>query len=456
MIRLFNRSISLRSMVLRITETLLIFLALLLAYWSGKGFRWDLVTALPVGEIGVVVILTMCCLDLYEPRVTVHETRSLFRIIQAMGLTMLVVALLAGATRTEVDSLTVAFGMLLVTTALIASRWLFAEIVRAPALSEPAVVWGSGALAADIIGELRSRPDIGVRIIGIVGNGTAEKSIAGVPYLGGGERIWDLVESGSVRRIIIAIGERRGCLPVEELMALKAAGVAFEDGAELYEDLTGRVWLGGFSTSMLLFSRRSRFSRAAALLYRSLSTLFALIALIIAAPVMLLLVLLIRLDSKGPAVFRQTRIGENGRPFTLFKFRSMKTGSEYDVGLAPATRDDPRCTRLGKWIRRFRLDELPQLFNIVKGDMCFVGPRPFVLDQEEVLVREIPHYRQRWVVRPGATGWAQVNRGYCSSVEDNAEKLAYDLFYIKNRSLALDVETLFRTFKIILLGRGAR
>ena len=129
-------------------------------------------------------------------------------------------------------------------------------------------------------------------------------------------------------------------------------------------------------------------------------------------------------------------------------------GADRAETLAPATPDDPRCTRVGKWIRRLRLDELPQLFNILKGDMYFVGPRPFVPDQEAWLVDQIPFYRHRWAVRPGATGWAQVHRGYCSSIEDNVDKLSYDLFYIKNLSMGLDVVTLFKTFKILLLGRG--
>jgi lipopolysaccharide/colanic/teichoic acid biosynthesis glycosyltransferase len=229
-----------------------------------------------------------------------------------------------------------------------------------------------------------------------------------------------------------------------------------EDGIELYEELTGKVWLGAFSTSFLLFSPKLRRSLVRRFFNRSWSMLFALVALIIASPLLLITALVIRLESKGPAIFRQTRVGENGRHFTLFKFRSMKVGAECAETLIPATQDDPRCTRVGRLIRRFRIDELPQLINILKGDMYFVGPRPFVPDQEESLVQQIPHYRQRWAVRPGATGWAQVHRGYCSSVEDNTEKLSYDLFYIKNLSLRLDIVTLVKTFKTVLLGRGGQ
>ena len=195
-----------------------------------------------------------------------------------------------------------------------------------------------------------------------------------------------MAESGVARLIIIAIGERRGRLPVERLMALKAAGLGVEDATELYEELTGKVWLDSFSISSLLFSRTFRRSAIGIFLNRTSSVLFAFIALLIAAPMMLITAVLIRLDSEGPAILRQIRVGENGRHFTLYKFRSMRLGAERAETLTPATQDDPRCTRVGKWIRRCRLDELPQLFNIVKGDMSFIGPRPFVPDQEAWLL----------------------------------------------------------------------
>jgi exopolysaccharide biosynthesis polyprenyl glycosylphosphotransferase len=374
-----------------------------------------------------------------------------------MGLTMLIIAAFPHAGMpVRIDVATALLGMSLVGAVLATSRYLFAELAKQTTLAEPVVVWGSGPLAASIIRELRRRPDMGMRVLGIVDQAYASGTVAGVRYLGPPEVIWTMAEAGQIRRIIVAIGERRGCLPVEKLMQVKAAGLNVEDATQLYEELTGKVWLGGFSISLLLFSRRFRASMFRLVLNRICSFLFAVIALVIASPVMLITAALIRMDSEGPALFRQTRVGQNGRYFTLFKFRSMKVGADQAETLEPATYDDPRCTRVGKWLRRFRVDELPQLFNILKGDMYFVGPRPFVPDQEEWLVREIPYYRQRWAVRPGATGWAQVHRGYCSSVEDNAEKLSYDLFYIKNLSLGLDLMTMAKTFKILLLGRGGR
>lgn len=458
MIRIFNRSVPVRGVALRIAEALLVFTALFLAGESGIGaqFNWAATKYGQIGLVGSVILLCMYGLDTYEPRVTTHQARSLSRIIQSMGLSMLIVAAVPHAwpwVHIDVPSLLV--GMAMLGAALALSRYLFAEVITSPDLAEPTVIWGSGALAASIIRELHGRRDLGIRVVGVVEHAYSGKTFEGVRYLGSPEQIWPLAESGEARRVIVAIGERRG-LPLERLMELKAAGFAIEDGKELYEELTGRVWLDGFSVGSLLFSHRFKTSWISLFVSRSASIFCAVIALFIAAPVMALTAIAIRIDSKGPIILRQKRIGVNGRPFTLFKFRSMFVGAERAETTVPATQDDPRCTRVGKWIRRLRLDELPQLFNILRGEMYFIGPRPFVPDQEAALMQVIPNYRQRWAVRPGATGWAQVNRDYCATLEDNIEKLSYDLFYIKHQSLGLDLVTVFKTFKILLLGRGGR
>jgi lipopolysaccharide/colanic/teichoic acid biosynthesis glycosyltransferase len=292
--------------------------------------------------------------------------------------------------------------------------------------------------------------------LGVVDDSYQGARFAGVEVLDSSSLAGPTLEGRQIRKVIVALGDRRGCLPVDTLVALTAAGVGVNDGSELYEQLTGKVWLGSFSLSSLVFAQTFRKPWITRCLNRAVSLLFAAIGLVIASPLLLALAALIRLESKGPAIFRQWRVGQNGRHFTLYKFRSMRVGSEIVSGTAPAAVDDPRCTRLGKWLRRFRLDELPQLLNILKGDMCFVGPRPFVPEQEKELTESIPHYRQRWMVRPGTTGWAQVHRGYNATVEDNIDKLSYDLFYIKHMSLGLDLVTIMKTAKVVLLGRGGR
>ena len=455
MLRILDSSLPMRTTVLKMAEVSLVLAALWLAFWLFADEKLWLIssTKAEAGVVGALILICLYCLDFYEPKITTLRMQSASRIMQALGLTMLIIAPLLLIWMPRLDPTPAVVGMLLAGACLVTSRCLFAEIAHRPALAEAAIVWGSGSLATNIIHELEKRPDIGIHVVGIVDQSFAGDMFAGVPNLGTPDLMWTMKDWGQVRRIIVAVEERRGSLPVEKLMAMKAAGLSFENGTELYEELTGKVWLGTFSVGGLLFSRRLRPSFRKLFIKRFLSIFFALIALIIALPVMLITALLVRLDSVGPAILRQTRVGENGQHFTLYKFRSMKIDS---VGSAPATRDDPRITRVGKWIRRLRLDELPQLINILKGDMSFIGPRPFVPDQEATLVDEIPHYRQRWTVRPGATGWAQVHRAYCSSVEDNVDKLSYDLFYIKNLSFALDMLTLLKTFRVLLLGRGGQ
>ena len=193
------------------------------------------------------------------------------------------------------------------------------------------------------------------------------------------------------------------------------------------------------------------------LLYkRATSIIISGVGLVLALPLMAVIAAAIRLDSKGPALFRQERVGQGGKIFSLTKFRSMVEGADPDGVYRPAQKHDPRITRVGYWLRRTRLDELPQLWNVLRGDMYFVGPRPFVPNQERENVEKIRFYRQRWTVRPGATGWAQVNREYCATLEDNAEKLAYDLFYIKNMSFSMDAYIIFHTVKTMVLSRGAQ
>jgi exopolysaccharide biosynthesis polyprenyl glycosylphosphotransferase len=265
----------------------------------------------------------------------------------------------------------------------------------------------------------------------------------------------DIVVDQSVRRIVVTMGDRRGKLQVQKLLRLKAKGVYIQDGPEYYESITGRIPLESLRLSWLLFSPGFHVRTALRLYKRLFSLVLSSFAIVLTSPIMLLAAIAVRLDSPGPVIFRQKRVGEEGKLFTVFKFRSMYDGSD-KIPLTPAEHGDARVTRVGKWLRRTRVDELPQLFNIVKGDMAFVGPRPFVPEQEEACAAQIPFYRERWLVKPGATGWAQINRGYNVTMEDNRDKLAYDLFYIKNVSFGLDLFIMFSTIKILLLGRGGR
>jgi lipopolysaccharide/colanic/teichoic acid biosynthesis glycosyltransferase len=216
------------------------------------------------------------------------------------------------------------------------------------------------------------------------------------------------------------------------------------------------VDLTSLRPSVLLFSDGFQVSPLMLVFKRAVSVMGSVIGLALALPVMAVIAVVIRLGSRGPAIFRHERIGKDGKPFTLYKFRSMYEGADLDGRARPVHAEDPRCTRVGRWLRRSRLDELPQLFNILRGAMDFIGPRPFAADMEAELAHKIPYYSKRWAVKPGATGWAQVRKGYNETLEDNIEKLGYDLYYIKNVSVGLDFLILLETLKILLLGRGGR
>jgi lipopolysaccharide/colanic/teichoic acid biosynthesis glycosyltransferase len=232
--------------------------------------------------------------------------------------------------------------------------------------------------------------------------------------------------------------------------------VAIQEGAEFYEFAMARIPVDNVRLSWLIFGPGFRVSKIRAFYKRLLSVILAAVGLVVLFPLMLVIALAIWIDSRGPVIFRQSRIGMHGVPFTLYKFRTMFNDADGDKGPVPVLFDDRRVTRVGRWLRRFRLDEIPQLYNILLGHMSLVGPRPFVPNQELPLAEQIPLYKQRWAIRPGATGWAQVQRGYCATLDDNVEKLAYDLFYIKNMSIGFDLLILFKTIKIVLAGIGGR
>lgn len=245
-------------------------------------------------------------------------------------------------------------------------------------------------------------------------------------------------------------------LPADELLALRSNGIRIDDAAALYEAITGRVPVKLVRTAQMTFGRGFPTLGAPAFIYRVCSILFAVAALILAAPLLLFLALLIKLGSRGPVLYKQERVGVNGKTFLTLKFRSMRTDAESLTGPVWASDDDPRITRVGKILRLLRLDELPQLWNVLRGDMNLVGPRPERPHFVSMLNERIPYYNLRHSIPPGITGWAQVCASYGANVEDSREKLEYDLFYLKNRSLLLDCMIVVKTIKIMISGKGAR
>jgi sugar transferase (PEP-CTERM system associated) len=302
------------------------------------------------------------------------------------------------------------------------------------------------------------RYELGVEIVGFIDPDPAR---VGAPILNPGvigtlEDIPSIVRARSVDRVVVSLADARGKLPMDKLLEMKLDGVSFDHLASVYEEYTGKIAVENLRPSWLIFSPGFRKSRVVSASKRSLDIFVAGVGLVIAAPVMALVALAIRLTSRGAVLYHQQRVGLHGRIFTLHKFRSMQENAEATTGPVWASKSgDSRVTAVGLLLRRARLDELPQLWNVLNGDMSFVGPRPERPEFVTELTRQIPFYGQRHIVRPGLTGWAQVRYTYGASVEDALQKLQYDLFYIKNLSVALDLFIMLNTVKTVLRQKGA-
>jgi len=277
-----------------------------------------------------------------------------------------------------------------------------------------------------------------------------------VNIVGSGDELYATAKRERAHKIVVSLSDRRGALPLKDMLNCKFSGIEVVDAPTMYEQVTGKLLIENITPSWFIFSDGFRTSFTRRIVKRIFDVLLAVCWLVLSLPIALLVALTIRLESKGPVFFRQVRIGEKEKKFMLYKFRTMREDAESATGAVWAQKDDPRVTRLGKYLRKFRLDEIPQLYNVLVGDMSFIGPRPERPEFVEKLKEAIPYYSERHCVKPGITGWAQIKYPYGASVEDSTEKLRYDLYYIKNTSMPLDLLILLETSKVILFGRGGR
>jgi sugar transferase (PEP-CTERM system associated) len=335
-------------------------------------------------------------------------------------------------------------------------RVLFTYVVSTKLAAQKLLFVGTSPTVWAIVQKLRERPELGMTAIGFLGSVDASGVIDDLPNLGALTNLTGAVTEHHPDRIVVGMIERRGVLPMEQLLDLRFAGVPIEDSANTYETLFHRVPTLNLRPSQLIFSADLGPHASMVSLQSTYSWLLSVILLLVALPVMLVVAIAVRLTSRGPVFYRQMRTGKGGVPFMLYKFRSMRNDAETKTGAVWATKDDPRITGIGHWLRKLRLDELPQLLNVIRGDMSLVGPRPERPEFVTMLQKEIPYYRQRLCVKPGITGWAQINHKYGDTIDDTIIKLEYDLYYIKNLSPSLDAYIIFHTLKVILLGRGAQ
>ena len=457
------RQFNFRTAGLIVCETLVIVAAVYFAAYLRLGERqWDLLQ-FELPKALLIAGVTQLCLyfaDLYDLRV-ISDRRELFlQATQALGATSLILAFVYF----WYPDLIIGRGVftiaaVLVVTLVFGWRIAFEWTTRRVGPVERLLLVGTSDGAVRLARELYDRRrDLGVEIVGFIDPDPAR---IGAPVINPGvigtvEDIPAIVRARAVDQVVVSLADARGKLPMDKLLEMKIDGVRFAHLATIYEKYTGKIAVENLRPSWLIFSDGFRKGRVHDLVKRALDIAFAATGLLLALPIMLLVAIAVRLSSRGPAMYHQERVGQYGRVFVLHKFRSMRVDAEKDTGAVWARSNDDRVTRVGGFLRRARLDELPQLWNVLRGDMSLVGPRPERPEFVSSLTRQIPYYGQRHSVRPGITGWAQVRYAYGATVEDALEKLQHDLFYIKNRTLSLDLFIVAKTVKTVLMRKGGQ
>lgn len=458
MVRLFNVYYPVRTLVLLVGEAVLIcasfLIATLIQYGSNSGLALNAEYGL-YKIFGITFLALLCSyyLDLYDSKLVRPGGETTFRVLTFVGTLSLALAGLGFVFPEFLLGRSVYLtGLIILMVALLGWRSVYAWMTHIPMFREKVYVLGDGDRSERLVNALNENKDLGLDVVGWEGplrNGSFSRENVGRTLL-------HLRDQRSVDRIIVALGNRRGTMPVRELLELRLSDVIVEDATRLLEKISGKIEVEDLNPSWLIFADGFRLSRSFLLVRRLGSMLMALLCLILTLPLIPFVFLMIKLDSPGPALYKQKRVGHKGSLFTCYKFRTMRQDAEADTGPTWAGDGDPRITKTGRFLRTCRLDEIPQLWNVLRGDMEFVGPRPERPEFVEWLAREIPFYQLRHTVPPGVTGWAQVRYKYGNTLEDSREKLMYDLFYIKNLSIGLDLMILFQTVKTVLLGRGAQ
>jgi len=396
--------------------------------------------------------------ELYDNPSLAADIRELFvRILQALGATSMILA----AVYFWFPSLIIGKGVfagaaVLSGTLVIGWRLAFAWTSRRVAPRERLLLVGTNPAAVALARELYQQKDFGVEIVGFI---DPDPSRVGMPVLNPGvigtiDDIPAIVRARGVHRVVVSLVNARGMLPMDQLLEMKLGGVAFDHLASVYEEYTGKIAVENLRPSQLIFAPGFKKTRGMFIAKRMLDIIGAAVGLALAFPVLVVLAIAVKLSSPGPVLFRQARVGRNGQIFHVVKLRSMRPDAEATTGPVWATKNDDRITPIGRFMRRTRLDELPQFWNVIRGEMSLVGPRPERPEFVGSLTREIPFYGQRHVVKPGITGWAQVRYTYGASVEDAIEKLQYDLYYIKHLSVWFDLFVIFETIKTVVTRAG--
>jgi sugar transferase (PEP-CTERM system associated) len=462
-LKIFNQYVPLRKLAFILLETVFVMgMVILGAYLRFLGdptnfsnYEYLFLKAL---LIVVTVQLSLYYFDLYDLKIFRSNVELAIRLLQSLGVSSILLAILYYL----FPFVIVGRGIFLISLGFMGAvivfwRVIYNHILRTKQIDQRIMIVGSGQLAKSIAIEIIDKADTGFNVIGFITDNPERvgEKLVNPSVIGDQSQILEIAMKEKVNRIIVALEERRGKFPEDQLLSCKMRGIPVEDGIEFYEHLTGRLQVESLRPSALIFSDGFKKSKLTMWMKRVVGFGLSFIGLALLSPLILMISILIKIDSRGPIFYRQERVGENGKVFKLLKFRSMVENAEAN-GPVWAETNDKRITRVGRWIRKWRLDEIPQMFNVLKGDMSFVGPRPERPYFVETLRREIRYYDRRFSVKPGITGWAQIKYQYGASKEDALEKLKYDLYYIKNLSPLFDLLIIFETIKVVLFGKGAR
>ena len=465
----------------------------------------------------ILTVVAQLCLGLnrlYEFQISASRIERASRFVESAGAAIALTTLISSAARyTSADALLAFPGLTLAQTVqhlgitlalgftvLYTGRFVFHALVRRADLDVRVLILGSRGPAHALANQITQHPEAGFVVIGLLpepdstigrhrvdgqadlvtaseeasSEATRAMVLDDIQILGreienqgaamrgarpveaglGEESLLELIEKLSIETVVVALEDRRMTLPIKDLLRAKLAGVEVREREEIYEQVTGRIAVGAMRPSYLIFNEGFRRHPWAALVKRAVDVVVSIVMLLVLWPVMLATALTVRLTSPGPVLFTQERVGQDGRPFVLMKFRSMRADAEKLSGPVWASEDDPRITAFGRFMRKTRLDELPQLFNVLAGSMSLVGPRPERQHFVDQLAERIPYFQLRHIVKPGVTGWAQISYPYGNTEEDALHKLQYDLFYIKNYSVLFDLSILISTVKTVVLRRG--
>jgi sugar transferase (PEP-CTERM system associated) len=463
MLRFFKQYYPIRNIFFVIGEGLFIYISVLVATWillNPESVAFDNLFSRKAFLIAFVCMICLYFNDVYDLQTNSYLELGI-RLFQALGASSIILACVYFLFQEMIIGKGIFFITIIISMLLIIIwRFFYKFLLTSGMFDQKIILLGSGGIGEQIVNEIIKRRDCGYKVSSVImeshdGNLSSYQGIP-VIYKKKFEGLCQIAKEMDIKKIVVDLKEKRGAFPAGELLNCRIDGIDILEGNSFYEMLTGKLIVGRINPGWLIFSDGFRKSFVRRFLKRVVDVILSFFMLLLLLPVFFIAAVLIKLDSKGTVFFSQERVGENGKTYMVHKFRSMAANAEEHSGPVWAQDDDNRVTRVGGYIRKLRIDEIPQLWNVLKGEMSFVGPRP----EREYFIKKlkvvIPYYSQRFSVKPGITGWAQVRYGYGASVEDAIEKLNYDLFYIKNMSVFMDLIIVLRTVKIVLFGKGAR